>query len=472
MSIDVDDVGMLCAAHALMDNGEANILGVMHDASLDTGAGAISAINAYYGRSDLPIGVYRGPVGSAGLFDMPDWTRDGRGAYVDDMVARFSPPTPDWTGVPDAEMVYRRILAAAPDSSVTIVAVGFATNILNLLRSGPDEYSDEYGDDLIARKVKNMIVMGGHDDAETPWGEWNFAGGCDENGCSYQELGEITRQQLELWPNSVPKTFLSFEAGLEQHSGGAIARRNLTDSPCDRAYITFCANLDGWCDKGGRCSWDPMSLLYAVRGDPHEYYKVVKGRMTVFWDGRNEWEDGEYFDTNDSMMYFNESKKAEVEQELDDLYWQLPKLRPPPPPLPLPPPSPPPPPQPLPPPPRPPPPSPPPPHDPEYPQFAQTLQPSAWSSLVHRAVPLLQSKAGFAAGGFIVGTLSGALVVFFMWKFSGRLSLRPPVRAPAKRRDKAIRKGRRGTRVAQVDGESDDEQVVPTADSEMSSERI
>ena len=30
MSIDVDDVGMLCAAHALVDLGEARILAVLH----------------------------------------------------------------------------------------------------------------------------------------------------------------------------------------------------------------------------------------------------------------------------------------------------------------------------------------------------------------------------------------------------------------------------------------------------------
>ena len=51
MGVDVDDAGMLCAAHALQDNGEATILAVVHDLNIDTGVGAISAINNYYVRS-------------------------------------------------------------------------------------------------------------------------------------------------------------------------------------------------------------------------------------------------------------------------------------------------------------------------------------------------------------------------------------------------------------------------------------
>ena len=41
MSIDVDDVGMLCAAHALVDLGEARILSVLHDSHAVYGIGTI-----------------------------------------------------------------------------------------------------------------------------------------------------------------------------------------------------------------------------------------------------------------------------------------------------------------------------------------------------------------------------------------------------------------------------------------------
>lgn len=44
MSIDADDVGALCMAHALVDRGEAEILAVVHDTGYHLGAAAISVI--------------------------------------------------------------------------------------------------------------------------------------------------------------------------------------------------------------------------------------------------------------------------------------------------------------------------------------------------------------------------------------------------------------------------------------------
>ncbi|EOD20735.1 hypothetical protein EMIHUDRAFT_229346 [Emiliania huxleyi CCMP1516] len=63
MSIDVDDVGALCLAHALQDRNKAEILAVTHNTGLEQGVGAVSVINHYFGRDDIPIGAYRGPVG-------------------------------------------------------------------------------------------------------------------------------------------------------------------------------------------------------------------------------------------------------------------------------------------------------------------------------------------------------------------------------------------------------------------------
>ena len=361
MSIDVDDVGMLCAAHALQDLGETDILAVMHNTHLDTGAGAISAINTYYGRSSLPIGVYRGGsnwfdkdirgpekgLGGNSWFDTPDWTSRGRGVYVDDLVQRFSPPQASWTGLPDAAQLYRSKLAAAADGSITIVSVGFATNIVKLLESSADAVSSLDGVALVARKVQRIVVMGGHDD-DDGHREWNFAAGCAEAGCSYENVGKVTRRQLELWPRSVPMLFLSFEAGEDQHTGRNIADRNLHNSPCDRAYVQFCdtdfAPLRGWCTSRGRNSWDPQALLYAVRGNTlRNYYTLTRGRMYVEESGSNSWSDDEDSDTNEWMLRFDDRLRTDMERELDELYWKLPALYPTPPsspPFPAPPPRP------------------------------------------------------------------------------------------------------------------------------------
>lgn len=76
MSTDCDDVGAVCMAHALMDLGEANLLAVVHNTGLPEGVGAVSAINAWYGREEtVPVGAYKGPFDS-------DWPSK----YVHDVV--------------------------------------------------------------------------------------------------------------------------------------------------------------------------------------------------------------------------------------------------------------------------------------------------------------------------------------------------------------------------------------------------
>ena len=60
MSSDCDDVGAVCLAHALMDAGEADLLAVVHNTGLLEGVGAVSALNAWYGRDSLPVGAYKG----------------------------------------------------------------------------------------------------------------------------------------------------------------------------------------------------------------------------------------------------------------------------------------------------------------------------------------------------------------------------------------------------------------------------
>eukprot|EP01051_Picozoa_sp_SAG22_P010248 SAG22_NODE_910_length_6547_cov_2.044975_2_plen_109_part_00 len=55
---DVDDVVAVCIANALHDNGEAELLAVVQNTAPLKCAGAISVLNHFYGRDDIPIGAY------------------------------------------------------------------------------------------------------------------------------------------------------------------------------------------------------------------------------------------------------------------------------------------------------------------------------------------------------------------------------------------------------------------------------
>ena len=137
LSIDVDDVGAVCLAHALADRGEVNLLAMVHDSGAHLGVGALSAINEYYGRP-VPLGAYRGPLGAPAGSALPAWTNNGRGAYLERLVAEFTPPVQSADDVAGALHVYRTALSRAADRSVTIALIGFTTTLLELLESNGD----------------------------------------------------------------------------------------------------------------------------------------------------------------------------------------------------------------------------------------------------------------------------------------------------------------------------------------------
>ena len=87
------------------------------------GVGAISAINTYYNRPCIPIGGYKGSFAAS-----------ENGAYTETLATKFPASVRTLDQVPGALSVYRAALAQAEDASVTIVSVGFFTNILDLVR--------------------------------------------------------------------------------------------------------------------------------------------------------------------------------------------------------------------------------------------------------------------------------------------------------------------------------------------------
>jgi hypothetical protein len=103
---------------------------------------AASAINTFYGRKPFRWVVKNGV------------TRDD-GNYNRVIVDRY----PHAANFEDAVTVLRKALAAQPDNSVSIVQVGFSTNLAHLLESPG-------GRDLAAKKVRRLVVMAG--DFERP----------------------------------------------------------------------------------------------------------------------------------------------------------------------------------------------------------------------------------------------------------------------------------------------------------------
>ena len=155
MDFDVDDVGAICAAHAMADRGEVEIIAIVHNVGYPTAIGAVSVLNYFYGRDQIALGAFKGHFGA-----------EKSGPYIDDLVENFDSPIKHYDQVTDAVQVLREALAAAEDQSVVISSVGFLTNIAELLSSPGDSVSPKTGYDLVRDKVQfslsysTMAVVG------------------------------------------------------------------------------------------------------------------------------------------------------------------------------------------------------------------------------------------------------------------------------------------------------------------------
>ena len=318
---DVDDVAAICIANALVDNGEAELLAVVHNTYPPACPGAISVLNHWYGHDDVPIGSYGGG----------DLTPSDPLSYVNDLVANFPSPIKNKSQVPTATAVYRKALAGAPDRSVSISSIGLLTNLRALLESAPDEFSALGGVALVEQKVALLAVMGGKYPTSygTGFAECNFCG----NGGQDHKVGSAASAYVAAkWPRSVRVLWSGFNVGAPVQCGGALTSCAPPANPCRQAFI------DQMGAGNDRDSWDPLTTLIAVRGAAGGSMAECtncdgynEGNST---SGDNRWVPGPFA----NQSYLVEGDKDAAGKALDQLLCQPPKT--PPPPAPTPPPSP------------------------------------------------------------------------------------------------------------------------------------
>ncbi|MCK5922176.1 MAG: nucleoside hydrolase, partial [Methylococcales bacterium] len=115
-------------------------------------AAAVDVINTWYGRGDIPIGTDKDGA----------TIRGGKpSSYTEKLRDEFPHDSKPDDKMPDALAVYRKALAAQPDGSVVICSVGALSNLEDLIRTAPDQFSKLGGLDLIKSKVKHTYIMGG-----------------------------------------------------------------------------------------------------------------------------------------------------------------------------------------------------------------------------------------------------------------------------------------------------------------------
>jgi inosine-uridine nucleoside N-ribohydrolase len=254
---DADDVGAVAMLHALADRGEVRILAMGVSCRNPWSPLCLDALNIYYGRPQIPLGVVKGPA-----FYKPS-------RYAKVVAEEFPHALKSAEEAPNAASLYRQILAEQEDDSVIMVSIGQLTNFRNLLKTAPDEQSPLDGHDLVQSKVRIWVCMGG-----------KIPGGSEAN---FVHDGPAAEYAVNNWPT--PIVFSGFEIGRPVLTGGRF-REKPRSSPARRAFEAF----NGLKSKA---SYDQTAVLYAARGlngGLDDVWDLVsEGHMHVREDGTNEW---------------------------------------------------------------------------------------------------------------------------------------------------------------------------------------
>jgi len=251
---DVDDLGALVMLHHFIDKGECDLLAVMCWSTEQYSVDAVDAVNHYYNHPNIPVGTRKGTL------HYESWN------YSKPIADKFS-HTLNSKDAEDAITLYRKILAKSDDKSIVVVTVGPLMNIQNLIKSEADSISELTGKELIEKKVKEFVIMGG----QFPVGEreWNFDG----------DMPGVT--QFVLQNISVPIVFSGFEVGAAIKTGEVFNTLN-KDTPLYVGFMHFSQNAP-WIKanfKGSilnNSTFDQTAVLYAVLGGVGTYWDKMEG---------------------------------------------------------------------------------------------------------------------------------------------------------------------------------------------------
>jgi hypothetical protein len=268
---DADDMGDIAIMHALADMGELSIVAEMYSMHPAFGAPDIEIANRFFGRPDLPIGVSK----------TSGWdSEDHYGSYLQ---RNYYNRIGSGLNATNAVTLYREILANSPDHSMTVLLTGQLRNIYDLWRTGGDAISPLPGPELLAQKLKRMVVVAGI----YPVGhEFNMYVDPQAAGI----LNSVT--------NLFPVTYVGIELGNDVLIGGNI----LTRPESDPIRASYQLTYNAW-NISSREAWASLALLFIARGYNDGYvplFNSVRGWISVdATNGSNSWTD----DPNSTQEY-------------------------------------------------------------------------------------------------------------------------------------------------------------------------
>lgn len=244
MASSTDDLLLLSALYHLTETNTIKLAAIMINRNGEVNAKMADIMNTYYHHPEVEIGVTRqGPENATVWIDY--WKMCEPGLFDDEPVFPRTLSDTAISHLPDAAVLYRRILSSSDDHGVLIFSAGFANNLSRLLESGPDEYSPLDGVELVRQKVQAIYLQAGYYGAEAH-PDYNF-----------QSDPHSAMTLMTKWP--APMFFSPQEAGdpfnyLPEEILADLEAAGMTDSPLYHVYRHHP------CDEGQRM-WDVMTLL-------------------------------------------------------------------------------------------------------------------------------------------------------------------------------------------------------------------
>lgn len=280
---DYDDAGALTVLHDYANRGMVEILATVSCTAgvRNRSVAVCEIINAFHGRPDIPVGVTKSPA-AVGRHACGENKNSRYGYGICEKYAKWVKHM-EAEEAEDAVKVYRRALADSPDTSVTIVTIGFLTNLAGLLRSPGDEYSPMDGAALVRAKVKKWVPMA----CAYPFGK----------ECNSMWDAPSSKIVLSEWPT--PAVFTDFEYGRYVFTGRRLAECGLRDVPIVDIYRNCLTPIDqlskneagewAWDTPEGHPSWDHTAIIVAAE-DCSGLFNFERGRFAMVGeDGTNDW---------------------------------------------------------------------------------------------------------------------------------------------------------------------------------------
>lgn len=283
---DSDDVLALAYAFKMHNMGLCNFLGITYCSILEHVPDFIRLIARQYGHNNIPVGVIKNY--EEGYYDR------NSDSYAGTVLKKF--PITDKVEYEDAVKLMRRLLVQT-DGKVTIAAIGPMPNIAQLLKSQPDDISPLNGIDLVREKVEEFALMIG-----------DFRTGAERNA-EWNIMIDINSAKCVMEMSPVPVVLTTYELGLDMITGAKMVQRDGDTQPASYSYITH-----GFSD--GRHSWDPATILYAVRGCEPWFDITPAGVVTVDDEGYTT-----YVERVDGLHRYLKCKlsKEKIAEEIDSI---------------------------------------------------------------------------------------------------------------------------------------------------------